>query len=66
MRENMENLIKSAKELDCGNYYLNCSQVLYLAERCNNNFINGSLLLFKIGFLKGQRSEKKRKKTTKR
>ena len=62
MSKSMESLIRQANEVDCGNYDLQYSELVFLAEQCNNNFINGSFLLFKIGFLKGQRAEKARKK----
>ena len=62
MGKSMESLIRQANEVDCGNYDLHYSELVFLAEQCNNNFINGSFLLFKIGFLKGQRAEKARKK----
>jgi hypothetical protein len=62
MSSNLESLVKKAVALDCGNYYLRCSELLELAEQCQNNFINGSYILFKIGFLKGQRAEKAKKK----
>lgn len=65
MSRSMESLVRKAMAVDCGNYYLRCSELLELAEQCQNNFINGSLVLFKIGFLKGQRAEKARQKKKK-
>ena len=62
MRKNMESLIEKAMSVDCGNYYLCCSELMWLAEQCQNNFINVSNILFKIGFLKGQRAEKAKQK----
>lgn len=62
MRENMESLIEKAMSVDCGNYCLHYSELIWLAEQCKNNFINGSYILFKIGFLKGQRAEKAKQK----
>lgn len=58
MSKSMENLIRQAKEVDCGNFDLRYSELVFLANECNNNFLNGASLLFKIGFLKGQRAEK--------
>ena len=58
----IENLIKQAEAVNCRYYDLSCHDVLFLAKACDNNFINGSVLLFKIGFLKGQRAEKARQK----
>ena len=66
MSKNMESLVRKAMAIDCGNYYLRCSELLELAEQCQNNFINGSFILFKIGFLKGQRAEKARQKRKKK
>lgn len=65
MSKRLEALVKKAMAVDCGNYYLRCSEFLELAEHCQNNFINGSYILFKIGFLKGQRAEKARQKKEK-
>ena len=63
MRRNLkEALTEKAEAVDCGNYYLRCSEIIELAERYQNNFINGSYILFKIGFLKGVRSEKAKQK----
>ncbi len=62
MSKSVESMIKKAEAIDCGNYYLRCSEIMELANLCENNFINGSYILFKIGFLKGQRAEKARKK----
>lgn len=60
--KSMESLIRQAEAVDCGRYDLNYSELAFLTKECNNNFINGSFLLFKIGFLKGQRAEKAKKK----
>lgn len=65
MERNLQSLIDKAMAVDCGNYYLRCSELLELAEQCQNNFINGSYVLFKIGFLKGQRAEKAKQKKKK-
>lgn len=62
MSRTLEFLIKKAEEVDCGNYSLRCSEFLELAEYCQNDFINGSYLLFRIGFLKGERKEKARQR----
>lgn len=62
MSKNFEQLVEKAKEVDCGNYYLKGSEIIELANMCQNNFINGSFILFKIGFLKGQRAEKAKQK----
>lgn len=62
MRKNMESLVERAMSVDCGNYCLRCSELIWLAEQCQNNFIDGSYILFKIGFLKGQRAEKAKQK----
>lgn len=62
MSKSMESLIRQANEVDCGNYDLHYSELMFLANECGNNFINGSFLLFNIGFLKGQRAERARQK----
>ena len=61
-REQFQNLVSEAETVDCGHYVLNSSEIIELANMFDNNFINGSYLLFKIGFLKGQRAEKARHK----
>lgn len=66
MSRNMETLVRKALAIDCGNYYLRTPELLELAEQCQNNFINGSFILFKIGFLKGQSAEKARQKKKKK
>lgn len=62
MSEKLENLIKKANEVDCNNYQLKASEIFELMQMYNNDFFSGSLILFKIGFLKGQRAEKARRK----
>lgn len=62
MTDKTKRMIENAEKVDCGNYYLRTSELLELAEQCQNNFINGSLILFRIGFMKGQRAEKARQK----
>lgn len=62
MSKEFENLLKEAEQVDCERYQLYVSDIKYLAKECNNNFINGSYLLFKIGFVKGMRAEKARQK----
>lgn len=62
MNKGMESLIRQAKEVDCGNYGLRCTELMFLAEECNNIFLEGAFLIFRIGFLKGQRAEKARQK----
>ncbi len=64
MSREFENLLKEAEEVKCDGYSLRVSEIQHLAKVCNNNFINGSWLLFKIGFVKGMRAEKNRKKKT--
>lgn len=62
MSKNLEVLIEKAETIDCGNYQLRVSELIELADKCQNNFIDGSFLFFKIGFLKGQRAEIARQK----
>ena len=53
-------MLKSVEKVDCGNYGLKVSEVAELARMCDNNFLNGSYILFKLGFLKGQRAERQK------
>ncbi len=62
MSKEFEYLLKEAEEVRCDGYALRVTELHHLAEVCNNNFINGSWLLFKIGFVKGMRAEKNRAK----
>ena len=63
--KNFEKMIEDAEKVDVGNYDLRCDELIALAKMYNNNFLNGSFILFKIGFLKGQRAEKARQKKCK-
>lgn len=60
--KNFEKTIEAAEKVDVGNYDLRLNEIIALAKMYNNNFINGSFTLFRIGFLKGQRAEKARQK----
>lgn len=62
MSEKLNSLITKAMTVNCDHYYLRCSELLELAEQCHNNFIEGSFILFRIGFLKGQRAERAKQK----
>ena len=66
MSKEFENLLKEAEKVKCDGYSLQVSEIMHLAKECNNNFINGSWLLFNIGFVKGMRAEKNRQKREKR
>lgn len=45
-----------------GGYCMNYSEMMLLADAYNNNLIDGSYDIFKYGFLKGQRSERAKRK----
>ena len=46
-REKFENLVSAAEAVDCGNYDLQYSEIIELANMFGNNFINGSFLKIK-------------------
>lgn len=65
MSGRLENLVEKAQAVDCGRYSLKCTEFLELAEWTRNNFIEGLSVMFRIGFMKGQRAEKARQKRKK-
>ena len=58
----IEKLLHDARKIEPGNYCLYSTEVIYLADLHDNNFVNGSYDMFRIGFLKGQRAEQARQR----
>lgn len=48
-----------------GNYGMSVNDMMLIANIYNNNLINGADIIYKYGFLKGQRSEKNRRRRVK-
>lgn len=57
-----EKLLDDSRKVDLGNYEIGADDVRRLAEMYNNNFVNASYDMFRIGFLKGQRAEQARQR----
>ena len=55
-------LFEQIEAVDIRNYAPTSSEVLCITKVFNNNAINSFLYIFKLGFLKGQRAEKNRRK----
>ncbi len=62
MSGRLEKLVEKAQAVDCGRYSLKCTDFLELAEWTRYNFIEGLFIMFRIGFMKGQRAEKARRR----
>lgn len=55
-------LMEQIEAVDVGNYRVKCSVVEMLANIYNNNFVNASYDMFRLGFMKGQCAERNRNK----
>ena len=50
------------ESVNVGNYAPKMSEVLCIANVYNNNAVNSSMHFFRLGFLKGQRAERARRR----
>lgn len=55
-------LIETAETLDVGRYGVSSSIVLMVADVYSNNAMNAFCTIFSLGFIKGQRSERNKRK----
>jgi hypothetical protein len=55
-------VIESIKSTNWSRYCFDTWELMLLADAYDNNLINGGLDIFRYGFMKGQRSEKNRRK----
>lgn len=55
-------LFEQIEAVDIGNYSPTTGEVICIAKVFDNNAINSCMHFFKLGFLKGQRAEKNRRK----
>ncbi len=58
----MSSLVEDVKKVDCGNYYLSLQELRALVDEYGDAIVNDSIVMFKAGFIKGQRAEKARNK----
>lgn len=54
--EKEKKLFDSISKVDIGNYGVRCSVLLTIANVYNNSAINAFEMIFKLGFMKGERS----------
>lgn len=60
--EKYKKLFEQLEKVKIGRYDVECSVAFMIAEVYQNNAINAFNTIFKLGFMKGQRAEKARKK----
>lgn len=60
--EKDKKLFEQLEKVNIGRYDVACSVVCMIAEVYQNNAIDAFNTIFKLGFMKGQRAEKKRKR----
>ena len=60
--EKDKRLFEQLEKVKTGRYDVACSVVCMIAEVYQNNAINAFYTIFKLGFIKGQRAEKARRK----
>jgi hypothetical protein len=55
-----KHLIEKIEKVNLGRYDMSCWELMLLANVYNNNLINGSMDIFRYGFMKGQKAEKEK------
>lgn len=62
MRRETEQLLKAIKEVKVGRYDIGGLTLMELVRMYENKIYEGMWTMFKIGFIKGQRAEKARRR----
>lgn len=57
--------IEKVKQMDTGRYGMNSGQIIAIADKHENNYINASYDAFCFGFLKGMRFQKNKSNKSK-